>query len=111
MKYRTNTEIMEAMLRSIKSGATKTQIMYGAYLSYSQLTMYLRSMEKNGLVIFDSQLRLYRITEKGVRFMDLCDMINVDNPLSEKEVAPEPAIVESITNLDSSEKSTFGAEF
>ncbi len=58
------------MLRSIGSGATKSQITHGAFLSSHQLKPYLTLLEHKGLVIFDSELQLYLITEKGIRFMD-----------------------------------------
>jgi len=75
MKYRSSTEIMDSILRSIGSGATKTRIMYKAYLSYSQLKEYMTLLEKKNLVRRDSQLQLYFITEKGLQFMYACDKI------------------------------------
>src|SRR5579872_6497086 len=76
MKYRSNTEIIDTMLRSIKSGATKTSIMYRAYMSYAQLKEYLKLLESRGMITFETESQLYHITEKGVRFMNAYDKIN-----------------------------------
>jgi len=75
MKYRSRTEIIDSMLRSIKSGATKTHIMYRAYMSYAQLKEYLALLQEKELVAFDQKSQLYRLTEKGLRFMDAYDKI------------------------------------
>jgi predicted transcriptional regulator len=37
MKYRRGTEIISIILESANGGATKTKIMYKAFLSYAQL--------------------------------------------------------------------------
>ena len=41
MKYRSRTDIITAVLRAASGGATKTKILYGAYLSYAQIKEYL----------------------------------------------------------------------
>jgi predicted transcriptional regulator len=79
MKYRGSTEIIDSMLRSIGSGATKTHIMYRAYLSFSQLTGYLSLLEERGLIFYQKESHLYRMTEKGLQFMTafekICELI------------------------------------
>jgi predicted transcriptional regulator len=75
MKYRSRTEIIDSMLRSIRSGATKTHIMYRAYMSYAQLKEYLSLLQEKGLISFDQKTQLYMLTEKGLRFMDAYDKI------------------------------------
>jgi len=69
MKYRSKTEIIYAMLRSIRSGATKTRIMYGASLSFAQLKEYSKVLEERELMVYVQELRLYLVTERAVRFM------------------------------------------
>jgi predicted transcriptional regulator len=69
MKYRSSTEIIDNILESIGSGATKTHIMYGAFLSYSQLCEYLGLLQKRDLIRLEEGTRLYLITEKGLEFM------------------------------------------
>jgi predicted transcriptional regulator len=41
MKYRSRTEIVGNILDAANGGATKTKIMYKAFLSYVQLKEYL----------------------------------------------------------------------
>lgn len=76
MKYRSRAEIISMILDSISSGATKTKIMYKAYLSYAQLKEYLAYMEENGLVRYETGTQLYRITEKGMKVMHLYEEID-----------------------------------
>ncbi len=63
------------ILDSVSSGATKTKIMYRAYLSYAQLKDYLEFMEKNELVRYEDGTQIYRITEKGIKLMRLCEEV------------------------------------
>ncbi len=76
MKYRSSTEIIDSMLRSIRSGATKTHIMYRAYMSYSQLKEYLKLLEERQLIKYELGSQLYVLTEKGLKFMNAYDKIN-----------------------------------
>jgi predicted transcriptional regulator len=76
MKYRSSTEIIDSMLRSIRSGATKTHIMYRAYMSYSQLKEYLKLLEERQLIKYEPGSQLYVLTEKGLKFMNAYDKIN-----------------------------------
>jgi predicted transcriptional regulator len=75
MKYRSSTEIIDGILNSIGSGATKTRIMYGAYLSYSQLCEYLSLLQERDLLRLDKGTNLYMITEKGLKFMNVFEVI------------------------------------
>jgi predicted transcriptional regulator len=63
------------MLRSMRSGAAKTHIMYSAYMSFAQLKEYLKVLEEKELVRYDESSRLYRITDRGLRFMSAYDEI------------------------------------
>lgn len=71
MKYRSRTEIASRILESATGGATKTRIMYKAFLSYAQLKEYLSVLEENGLLAHDKGEQLYKTTEKGMRFLDI----------------------------------------
>ena len=75
MKNRSRTEILTMILDSVGSGATKTKIMYKAYLSYAQLKDYLNFMEKNELVKYEDGSQVYKITEKGIKLMRLCEEV------------------------------------
>ena len=56
------------ILEAANGGATKTKIMYEAFLSYVQLKEYLAVLEKNGLIEYEDGMRSYRTTEKGICF-------------------------------------------
>lgn len=75
MKNRSRTEIVSMILDAVSSGATKTKIMYKAYLSYAQLKDYLLFMEKNELIRYEDGTQVYRITEKGMKLMRLCEEV------------------------------------
>jgi predicted transcriptional regulator len=76
MKYRGKDEIVNSILRSIKTGATKTKIMYRAYLSYAQLKEYLTLLQDRHFISFDGETELYHVSEKGMRFMNAYDKIS-----------------------------------
>ena len=69
MKYRSRTEIIDAILRSIKSGAARSRIVYAANLSFYQLKDYLPLLEGSGLVEFDDEKSIFTITERGLRYV------------------------------------------
>lgn len=75
MKYRSRAEIVSMILDSVSAGATKTKIMYKAYLSYTQLKEYLSYMEDNELLAYEEGAQIYRITEKGRKVMHLYEEI------------------------------------
>lgn len=63
------------ILDSVSSGATKTRIMYQAYLSYTQLKEYLAYLEQGEIIKYEEGTQLYRITEKGRKLMHLYEEI------------------------------------
>ena len=75
MKHRSSIEIIDSMLRSMRSGAAKTHVMYSAHMSFAQLKEYLKVLEEKELVRYDESSRLYRISERGLRFMKSYDEI------------------------------------
>ena len=68
MKYRSRAEIVAMMLDSMTAGATKTKIMYKAFLSYTQLKEYLSYMAENYLIRYEEGTQLYKITDKGKKY-------------------------------------------
>jgi predicted transcriptional regulator len=77
-KYRSRTEIICDILqiaRSDGNGVVQTKIMYSAFLSYHQVKEYLTILIGNDLLQHDLGNQRFRITEKGVRFLQLCDQI------------------------------------
>jgi predicted transcriptional regulator len=76
MKYRSRIEIITMILESARTGASKTKIMYKSYLSYSQLVDYLKILETNRLLTYEEGRQLYKITEKGNKFLNASSEIN-----------------------------------
>jgi len=82
MKYRSRTEIISMILDSVTVGTTKTKIMYKAYLSYTQLKEYLSLLEESGMIVYEDGTQVYKITEKGRKFLKLS--IEIDDMVSSK---------------------------
>jgi predicted transcriptional regulator len=71
MKYRSRSDIVELLLDAANGGgATKTKLMYKAYLSFNQLREYLALLIENGLIEYEGD-QTYRTTEKGMRVLHL----------------------------------------
>ena len=75
MKYRSRTDIVSQILEAANGGTTKTKIMYGAYLSYTQLKEYLSVLIENGLMEYQEGEQKYRTTQKGIEFLRTYDQI------------------------------------
>ena len=75
MKYRSRTDIVSQILEAANGGATKTKIMYKAYLSYAQLKEYLPVLEQNGLLAYDKGEQIYRTTQKGLHFLNITNSL------------------------------------
>ena len=88
MKYRSLTEIIATMLESVRSGSTKTKIMYKAYLSYNQLKEYLQFLQESNLIKYESGSQIYRITDKGFQFLrayeEISGLVAQNDPLKQK---------------------------
>ncbi|MDQ3853079.1 MAG: winged helix-turn-helix domain-containing protein [Thermoproteota archaeon] len=77
MRYRSRTDIISEILDVANGGsATRTKIMYKAYLSYNQLKEYLMLLTENNLLSYDAYNQTYRTTEKGLRFLDICNQMD-----------------------------------
>ena len=73
------------MLQIANNGATKTRIMYGAYLSYSQVKEYLSFLIQRGLLQYEEDRSLYTLTEKGMSFLRAYEQIDQMIALGEDE--------------------------
>ena len=71
MKYRSRTDIVGLILEAANGGATKTKIMYKAFLSYAQLKEYLTALLENSLLDYEEGRQLFRTTEKGIRLLQM----------------------------------------
>jgi predicted transcriptional regulator len=87
MKYRSRTEIVSHILHAANGGATKTKIMYKAFLSYAQLKEYLGILVENDLLASEID-GAYRTTEKGIRFLatsrELGGLLEIHGPQAQK---------------------------
>ena len=77
MKYRSRTDIVGLILEAANGGrATKTKIMYKAFLSYAQLKEYLTVLLENGLIEYEEGMQLFRTTEKGIHVLRMYSQFN-----------------------------------
>jgi predicted transcriptional regulator len=71
MKYRSRTEIVSMILEAANGGATKTKIMYKAFLSYNQLKEYFSILIENNLIEYLDGAHKFKTTEKGLNFLKM----------------------------------------
>ena len=71
MKYRSRTEIVGNILDSANGGASKTKIMYKAFLSYNQLKEYLSILIENNLIEYLDGTQTFKTTEKGLNYLKM----------------------------------------
>jgi predicted transcriptional regulator len=71
MKYRSRTEIVSMILEAANGSATKTKIMYKAFLSYAQLREYLSVLIENNLLEYLEGMQTYKTTEKGLTLLKM----------------------------------------
>jgi predicted transcriptional regulator len=82
MKYRSRSEIVGLLLDAANGGgATKTKLMYKAYLSFNQLREYLSLLVENGLIQYEEGMRTYRTTEKGIRLLQIQNTMDEIAPI------------------------------
>ena len=77
-RRRSNIEIMADMLRVGENGAGKTEIMYSANMSYSQIQKYLGFLLSHGFinkVDVGNPVVTYHVTEKGLGLLRNIDSI------------------------------------
>jgi predicted transcriptional regulator len=81
MKYRSRNRIISEILDAANGGnATKTKLMYKAYLSFGQIKEYLSVLTENDLLSYDAHTQTFKTTERGLMFLkaynQMHDMIN-----------------------------------
>jgi predicted transcriptional regulator len=88
MKYRSRTEIVSMILEAANGGATKTRIMYKAFLSYAQLREYLSVLIENNLLEYLEGTQTYRTTEKGFNLLRMHNEIGelLQTPIRESRI-------------------------
>jgi predicted transcriptional regulator len=88
MKYRSRTEIVSMILEAANGGATKTRIMYKAFLSYAQLREYLSVLIENNLLEFLEGSQVYKTNEKGLNLLKMHNEIGelLKTPITESRI-------------------------
>ncbi|HVD06959.1 MAG TPA: winged helix-turn-helix domain-containing protein [Nitrososphaeraceae archaeon] len=88
MKYRSRTEIISMILEAANGGATKTRIMYRAFLSYAQLREYLSILIENNLLEYLEGSQTYKTTEKGLNLLKMHNEIGelLQTPMRESRI-------------------------
>ena len=73
MKNRSRSEVYRSILETANAdeGTNKTKLMYKSYLSFNQLKEYLATLQENSLIEYEVGMRRYRITERGIRVLQL----------------------------------------
>ncbi len=77
-RRRSNIEIIADILRIGEDGVGKTEIMYGANMSYYQLQKYLNFLLERGFIcrlMTENSHFNYRLTEKGSRLLKSIDNV------------------------------------
>ena len=77
-RRRSNIEIIADMLRVGGGGAGKTEIMYSANMSYSQIQKYLDYLVSQGFinrVNMDNTMVAYQVTESGLKLLKAIDTL------------------------------------
>ena len=77
-RRRSNIEIIADMLRIGETGAGKTEIMYSANMSYSQIQRYLDYLVRQGFinkVNMDNTMVAYQVTDSGLRLLKAIDTL------------------------------------
>jgi predicted transcriptional regulator len=95
LKYRSRFDIVGVMLQAAVRGATKTRLMYEAFLSHSQAEEYISFLLGKKLICLAEDNKHYRPTEKGLRFLamfaEMRDAIAVEIARAPPEPQPPPA--------------------
>jgi len=71
MGNRSRTEIVGNILDASNGGASKTKIMYTAFLSYNQLKEYISMLIENNLIKYLDWAHKFKTTEKGLIFLKM----------------------------------------
>jgi len=85
---RSDIEIISDMLEVGENGAGKTQIMYGANMSYSQIQKYLGFLMGHGFV---DKMKMgnpsvtYQVTDSGLKLLELISNLKEMLGLDESE--------------------------
>ena len=83
MQNRSKEEIISLILEAAKSGATRTEIMYKAFLTHNPLDEYLDFLLENQMLEHHKGERIYKTTNEGLVFLksieDYCSNPNLSS--------------------------------
>ena len=85
MGNRSRTEIVGNILDAANGGASKTKIMYTAFLSYNQLKEYISMLIENNLIEYLDGVHKFKTTEKGLNFLKMHNEIGELLQITTKE--------------------------
>ncbi len=92
MKYRSRTDIISMILQAAMNGASKTRLMYSAFLSYAQVQEYIQFLTERKLISFEAESAQYKLTEQGLHFLRVYDeisgIVSLDGSKSSDKVLP-----------------------
>jgi|SoiMethySBSTD1v2_1073268.scaffolds.fasta_scaffold74690_2 predicted transcriptional regulator len=74
VKYRSRTDIVASILQSAAregGGIGVTRLMYNSFLSYNQVSQYVKIIKENGLLNYDASTGKYTISAKGSKYLEL----------------------------------------
>jgi predicted transcriptional regulator len=77
-RRRSSIQIIADMLRVGENGAGKTEIMYTANMSYSQIQKYLNYLVDQGFIYkvnLDNTMVAYRVTDSGFKLLKAIDAL------------------------------------
>ena len=95
-KRRDKLYIIAEVLEIAKEGTLKTQIMYRANLSFTQLNDYLKFMLKINLLdkVMHNDKEVYKATEKGLdflqRYREITELLKTENDTYKNNVKIPP---------------------
>jgi predicted transcriptional regulator len=87
-------DYIASTLRAAEDGKTKMQIMYAAFLSYSQATMWLRFLVRKKLLKHDEEMGVYRQTKRGAFLLRFYDGIAYESGIASIMEMPPGAVRE-----------------
>lgn len=78
MANRSRQELFASILKSASNseGTRITRIMYDSFLSYTMISRDLKELVKAGLLVNDPHIQRYKITDKGLKFLELLEEMN-----------------------------------
>ena len=88
-RRRSDIEIIADMLEIGENGAGKTQIMYGANMSYSQIQKYLGFLMGHGFVNkmeMGNPSVTYQVTDSGLKLLELISNLKEMLGLDDSEI-------------------------